>query len=314
MNDIFDKTICVRDQKELILQIIHRIDKNFQPLYTLPNLNYTNKLLLTLNSDSTDTNERRNVHLRPNFTSNELGSFAQEQMEIESKNGITIDDISAPFPKVSAPDKEFCLKKLDQLYGVWHTQICKVLSQKINSAQDKTVIGEDNISMCLTLFKPELYADMVLDSLKRFVQEHGAGKSAVIRLYTLLGRQIYLRYEWELKRADGVVEQTKATYDKYCDEITSNQNSGNYRQKWQRLSFTNRDLGFCKRYAKWSDYRCLRIGQFFYEILKDNIEIDENLFEDKPGETSYKPIIGVYGAPHQKNRKSLSEIHPVLLR
>lgn len=292
----------------MILRIIHRIDENFQPVHTLPKLDYSNKLLLALNSDSTDSN----AFPRPNFTPNELRSFSVEQMEIESKNGITIDDISASFPENSPAFNEFCRKKLNQLYGTWHTQICEIFCKKVNALQNNTEISEDNIYMCLTLFKPEQYADMMLDSLRRFVQEHRADKSAVIPIYTLLGRQIYLRYEWQLKTADGVVEQTKAIYDKYCDEITTNRNSDNYRQKWQRLMFADHNLGFCKRYGEWSDFRCLQIGKFLYELLKENIKIDENLFDEKSGETKYQPVFGTYG--QIRNRKSINEIHPALLR
>lgn len=307
MNDIFEKSIFVRDQRQLILGIIHKTDEQFQPAGILPDLNYSNKLLQALNSGSTDRSTQTN------FTSDELRSFAKEQMEIESQHTITIDDVSTPFTESTSALKEFCRKKLDELYAAWHTQICEIFTQKLICLQNKAEISEENIFMCLTLFKPEQYADLILDALKEFIQSYGGNEATSVQLHFHIGRKVNQRHEWELRKADGVVEKTTAIYDKYCDEITSNRNSQNFRQKWQRLEFADRNLEFYKEYHEWSDYRCVQVGQFLFEILKENIQINENLFDEaKRGKELNEPILRM-GA--RKREMGLSyEINPILLR
>lgn len=51
MNDIMDKSKFIRDQREYVLCAIRRIQSSFEPIYTPPDLSYSNKLLETLNEN-----------------------------------------------------------------------------------------------------------------------------------------------------------------------------------------------------------------------------------------------------------------------
>lgn len=44
-----DKSTFIRDQRTFVLQAIHRIQPEFSPVYTPPQLGYTNALLDALN-------------------------------------------------------------------------------------------------------------------------------------------------------------------------------------------------------------------------------------------------------------------------
>lgn len=46
-----DKSTFIRDQRTSVLQAIHRIQPEFSPVYTPPQLGYTNALLDALNKD-----------------------------------------------------------------------------------------------------------------------------------------------------------------------------------------------------------------------------------------------------------------------
>lgn len=300
----------MRDQKQLLLEVVHKIGIDFQPLYTLPGLNYSNKLLQALNTDSIGSNNQQNPSSQANFTPSELRSCAREQIEIESKNGVTIHNIAVSLTE-SSDNKEFCRKKLNELYATWHMEICKAFKSRLNSLQYETELSGANIYMSLTLFKPEQYADMTLDYLKEFTQKYKNG-SIGLRSYTLLGERIYLRHEWELKKADGIIEKTKKIYDKYCDEITLNRSPSYYRQKWQHLELTDCDFRLRKQYDKWSRIRAIQVGKFLFELIKENIKIDENLFEENSKGSSCKPIMSSYEANRQTEYGN--RINPVLLR
>lgn len=49
LNDIMDKSIFVNDQRSNVLKAIRRIRRDFVPVYTPPQLTYSNDLLATLN-------------------------------------------------------------------------------------------------------------------------------------------------------------------------------------------------------------------------------------------------------------------------
>lgn len=51
LNDIMDKSKFIRDQREFVLCAIRRIQSNFIPKYTPPDLSYSNNLLETLNEN-----------------------------------------------------------------------------------------------------------------------------------------------------------------------------------------------------------------------------------------------------------------------
>lgn len=51
MNDIMDKSTFINDQREMVLRAIKRKDSTFEPAYTPPDLNYSNKLLDSLNEN-----------------------------------------------------------------------------------------------------------------------------------------------------------------------------------------------------------------------------------------------------------------------
>lgn len=51
MNRIMDESLFVRDQREVVLNAIRRVDLSFQPVYTPPDLFYSNRLLESLNKN-----------------------------------------------------------------------------------------------------------------------------------------------------------------------------------------------------------------------------------------------------------------------
>lgn len=50
MNNIIDNATFVRDQRENVIAAIRRIQSDFHPVYTPPQLHYSNKLLTAHNT------------------------------------------------------------------------------------------------------------------------------------------------------------------------------------------------------------------------------------------------------------------------
>lgn len=306
LNDIFDKGVFVRDQREIILHLIHQIDSDFQPIYTPPEMNYSHKLLATLNSNRPET--------RQPFSLIELHSMSKEQLQIEQSRGLTIEDISKLSKSTSTVSHEFCTQKLKELYTIWRTEICTAFKEKLHSIKNKMEATDENIYPCLTLFTPEQLADMILEYLRFFIQKNAGNEAGGVALYQRFGRRIYHCYELQLKEADGVNQKIRQLYAEYCDVISSNGHAGNSRQIWQNLEYKNRGCGasYDKMYPEWSDFRCIHVGRFLFDILKDHIKIDENLLNNagdkKP---SLAPLLKTI--PIKATCSFTFVVHPVLL-
>lgn len=61
-----DKSSFIQDQRESTLRAIRKVCNDFVPVYTPPQLGYTNKLLDSLNGDI------QGIEIQPNDVSNKL--------------------------------------------------------------------------------------------------------------------------------------------------------------------------------------------------------------------------------------------------
>lgn len=307
LNDIFDKGVFVRDQREAILRLIRQIDAQFEPVYTPLKLNYSNKLLTALNSDQPTAN-----YPKQPFILAELRNMAEEQLRVETSGILSTDDISISLNPSTAPFKALCQEKFQELQTNWRRDICLAFSKKLGSIKNKMEPTEENLYPSLSLFTPEQYADMILEYLKMFIQRSAGIQTDGLSLYERFGRLVYQRHKLQLKEADGVAEKIRQLYLEYCDAISSGKYLGNARQIWQTLELAQRNRGanFDKEYTQWSDFRCIRVGQFLFDILKDMV-IDENLLDTERRKSQvYVPIVKTI--PSKTSFRF--EVHPVLLR
>jgi hypothetical protein len=53
VQDIFNKTIFERDDREVVFEAISRVDPHFKPVIQQPSMEYVCPLLLHLNKDAT---------------------------------------------------------------------------------------------------------------------------------------------------------------------------------------------------------------------------------------------------------------------
>lgn len=53
-----DKSIFIRDQRQFVLRAIRRVEPSFSPVYTPPQLTYSNKMLESLNENVRSIEEK----------------------------------------------------------------------------------------------------------------------------------------------------------------------------------------------------------------------------------------------------------------
>lgn len=108
MNDLLDKTKFLNDQREVVLEAIHRIQPTFEPHYTPPVLDYNCPLLdrLTLNN----VENRQGLLTTPvgdAISLEEMIRKGKEQLQYEIKGEVEIRNIAVKDEK--SPHVVFCV-------------------------------------------------------------------------------------------------------------------------------------------------------------------------------------------------------------
>lgn len=109
LNDILDKSIFVRDQREIVLKAIRIIEPNFEPCYSPIDLQYSNKLLNNLNRNVKEIDFNvleiegkmegsEIMDSKAGFTKQQLEEMAKEQLSNELDGYITVKSIEK-FPE-----------------------------------------------------------------------------------------------------------------------------------------------------------------------------------------------------------------------
>lgn len=94
LNDLLDKTKFLYDQREMVLQAIHRIEPNFQPQYTAPVLDYNCPLLDKITLDHVENRQGLLTSPAEGLLSlEEMIQKGKEQLNIEIKGEVEIQNI-----------------------------------------------------------------------------------------------------------------------------------------------------------------------------------------------------------------------------
>ena len=94
LNDLLDKTKFLYDQREVVLQAIHRLQPDFQPHYTPPVLDYKCPLLDKITLDHVEN--RHGLLTSPAgdlLSLEEMIQKGKEQLNIEIKGEVEIQNI-----------------------------------------------------------------------------------------------------------------------------------------------------------------------------------------------------------------------------
>ncbi len=112
LNDVLDKSVFVRDQREVVLRAIRIVEPNFEPCYSPVDIRYSNKLLNNLNRNVEDVDfnvlnlegEMEGAEIwnsKAGFTRGQLEELAKQQLGNELDGYITVKSIEK-FPEPTA--------------------------------------------------------------------------------------------------------------------------------------------------------------------------------------------------------------------
>ena len=101
LNDIVDNSVFLKDQRDVVLHAIRILEPTFEPIYTPPNINYSNKLLDKLNENvlkpevnvENATQDLKIEGRIKHFAKEEMEKLAKEQLTNELAGFVTVKSI-----------------------------------------------------------------------------------------------------------------------------------------------------------------------------------------------------------------------------
>lgn len=248
VNDIMDKSIFVRDQREVVLNVIRLAVPDFQPVYSPPTLTYDNEILNDLNKNVRDISENPLENLgksqpgseimdsKTGFTRETLETMAHEQLSSELGGYITIKSIQK-FPPPT-PAVLHARIKVEELQKSWHDVIVHSFHRDLNTLrfhESAKSRGNQNLLPYLRALEVDDYADIVIRETRNLAEGSETYSPTINQLYKSLGQKVELRYHTESKKRSGVLQKTGEIYGNFCDILAAGGLSDNPRQCWQRL-------------------------------------------------------------------------------
>lgn len=249
LNKILDKAIFVKDQRQMVLDAIKRVQPKFMPEYSKPNLLYNNHLVNSLNEHvlpiNFDVVENLDVKCqgseimegKKGFNRDDLEKWSREQLVNELNGEITIKSIKKypdPTPKVLS-----YREKLNELHKKWRECIVSSFNRDFNvlRMEELRLRGNQNLLPYLRTLEVEQYADILIKEIRRLTEGSETFSPYLTQLYRNLGEKVEMRFHIEQKMKLGVLQKTGDVYGKYCDVLAACNSSDNSRQSWQRIVY-----------------------------------------------------------------------------
>jgi DNA-directed RNA polymerase len=327
-NDIMNKSIFVKDQREMVLTAIRLVHPDFTPSYVPPKLTYNNELVNQLNENvkpiSYDPIE--NIHekcsgneimnCKVGYSREDLEKWSREQLLNELNGEVTIKSIiNFPTPTNHVLNYR---EKLQNLQKKWKEVIISAFNREINviKAEETRVRASQNLLPYLRALDVEQYANILMNEIRYLTEGSETFSPFLNALYIDLGEKVEMRYHIEQKMKLGVLQKTGEIYGNYCDVMVAGNSSDNSRQCWQRLVHLQRGNGPSVEYEsqKWPMAAKIGVGRFLFQILIRDLKMEQNyLRSTKPSDTLIPAFFTLFRT-QGKNIKEELKPHPMLMK
>lgn len=250
LNSIIDKSVFLKDQREIVLRAIRMVEPEFKCTYTPPELLYNNEILNALNENVNDITFNPMEHLdepqpgaeimdsKKGFTRLELETMAREQLETELRGSVVIKSIQE-FPEPT-PSVLHCRQKIDELQKNWTDTIIMAFHRDLNTLRNQEASrmrGNQNLLPYLRALEVEDYAKIVLREIRFLAEGSETYSPTVAQLFKALGNRVQMGYQMEHKKRNGILQKTGEIYGNYCEILAAGTSGDNPRQCWQRLVY-----------------------------------------------------------------------------
>lgn len=327
---LVDKSVFLKNQREVVLQAIRLAVPDFQPIYTPPELGYRNHILNPMNQNVKAIGFDPLSHLdvpqpgceimnsKRGFTRDELERMAREQLELELSGNVTIKSIQN-FPEPT-PNVLHYRAKIEEIQKSWRDVISMSFNRDFNSLRHQESSksrGNQNLLPYLRALDVEDYATIIWREIRFLAEGSETFSPTVSQLYKALGNKVQLRYQMEHKKRNGVLQKTGEIYGNYCEILAAGTSSDNPRQCWQRLVHQKNVEGPSMDFIEksWPVAAQIGIGRFLYNILMRDLKVDVNCLRmGKQKGENLTPAMFTLFRNQGKIVKEEVKPHPVLVK
>ncbi|CRL00537.1 CLUMA_CG013798, isoform A [Clunio marinus] len=331
-NDLIDKSFFLQNHREFVISAIQLVIKDFQPLYTPPDLLYHNKMLDNLNQNVQDVTVNPLNHLdekvsgseimnsKIGFDRQELETLGREQLEAELTGYVTIKSIEK-FPEPTSTVLAY-REKIAQLKTSWRDVITMAFNRDLNALKHQEFAksrGGQNLFPYLKSIELDEFIEILFKEIEMLAQGSETYSPTVMCLYKNLGANVQTRYQMDLKKRNGLLQKTGEIYGSFCDILSSGNFSDNSRQCWQRLIYQNANDGPSLNFTEssWPLAAQIGIGRFLYNILMRDLKIDLNIIrmtKSKQKNENLSPAFFSLFRNQGYRMKEEIKPHPVLVK
>ncbi|XP_021914450.1 DNA-directed RNA polymerase, mitochondrial isoform X2 [Zootermopsis nevadensis] len=319
--DIIQKSVFVSDQREVVVDVIRRIEPNFEPYNISPDICYSCNLLHELNNQN--ENGKGKAYKSPAeglLTASELRQLVKEQLQIELNSYVqvkTIEKRSEPVDTIL-----YYRKKLQEAQENWRKTISDAYHRDLRALRVQhhyRAFRHINLYPYLKVLDPEDYIEIILQEIRKLAEGSETFSPTTGQLYRELGSQVRARYEVKFKSNSGISKKVQHLYEEYCDWYlapdSSSKQSMNTRQKWQHLEHENsKGPSLNMEEKSWPAAVLSGVGKFMYSIIMQDIKIDVNIAKSNSKTEHLVPAF--YALFRNQGRLLKEEVkpHPVLAR
>lgn len=329
-SSIIDKSVFLKNQREVVIHAIRLAVPDFQPVYAPPEFTYDNKILNSLNENVNDItfDPLENIdrpqpgceimNSKKGFNIEELQKFSREQLETELAGYVSVKSIQK-FPEPTA-NVVHCREKIEELQKSWKDMIVMSFNRDLNTMRYQESAksrGNQNLLPYLRALEIEDYASIILREIRSLAEGSETYSPTVSQLYRNLGNKVELLYHMEVKKRNGILQKTGEIYGNFCDLLAAGTSSDNPRQCWQRLVHQKANDGpTMKNIEKaWPVAAQVAVGRFLYNILMRDLKIDVNCIKMGKQKTE-NSTPAFYTLFRNQGRLVKEEVkpHPVLVK
>lgn len=328
LDEIMNKAVFVKDERELTMTAIHRVMPDYKPTYELPVLTYHNSLVNVLNENVQDASYDpiEKIHekmpgseildSKTGFTKKELDEWIREQILNELNGEVDIKSCLV-YPNPS-PQVLKNRQHIEELHKKWREIIVSSFNRNygIIRAEDMRSRGGISLLPYLRSLETEQYANIIISEIKKLTNGSESYSPYISHLYRTLGEKVEMRFHMEQKLKLGVLQKTSDVFEKYCDVIMAGNSSDNTRQCWQRLVRRSKEHGPSVEYQSqaWPISVKIAIGKFLYNIIIRDLKLDLQYL--KSGKKSNETIPAFFTLFRHQGKFVKEEVkpHPALMK
>lgn len=289
INRIFIDSQLLHDEEKLVKNLIKPLLPNVSFVQATINDTYECVLLENLN--------QKDKHMQPlGLPLSELKSRSAEQRQMERKSFTSIKSIYID-RTMPAHQVNHYIKMWTKFENEWRSVLRSVLKDKLNEESMKFFRHDSlfTIYPFLTSIDSNTLVEMMLDEMKSLVTSISEYYSPPFQtLCASLGRRVQNVYLSKVKQKHPSSQAILRLYDSYLDYLTRDRrvNSRIFMEK--RAKDLSLNFHSDINEMRWSYNVCQRIGRFLYEIMMDNLTIDQKILFPKLPEKKRKIISKVY--------------------